>query len=154
MKIQFELNGRMTTAETSPGTTLLEYLRKKEQLYSVKHGCDHGECGACTVLVNDLSLNACLILMHSVKGKKIETLESLSDHQSFHPIQKAFLKAGAVQCGFCTPGMELSVEALRREEGPLSEETVQDALTGNLCRCTGYVKPIAAALKALEEDSA
>ena len=153
MKITFELNGHLVTTEARPGTTLLEFLRNDAGLYSVKHGCDHGECGACTVLLNDLAVNACLILIHSVVGKRVETLEALSNHRELHPIQEAFLDAGAAQCGFCTPGMELAVEALKRENKPVTESAVKDALTGNLCRCTGYVKPIQAALKALEGDS-
>ncbi len=151
MTIQFELNGQLVSADTMPGTTLLEYLRS-EELYSVKHGCDHGECGACAVLINSKAVNACLILMHTIEGKKIETLESLSNHEHLHPIQETFLRAGAVQCGFCTPGMLLSVEALDREEGEITEESVKDALNGNLCRCTGYVKPVDAALKVLQKN--
>ncbi len=151
MIIQFELNGRLIKADTDPGTTLLEYLRGVE-LYSVKHGCDHGECGACTVLVNSKSVNSCLILMHTVQGKKIETLESFSTHEQLHEMQESFLQAGAVQCGFCTPGMLLSVEALDRENGEVTESKVKDALNGNLCRCTGYVKPVEAALKVLKKN--
>ncbi len=102
MIIQFELNGRIVEAQTSPGKTLMEYLREEGQ-YSVKHGCDHGECGACTVLLDNLSVNACLVLMHCVHGKKVETLESLSNHEHIHPLQESFLSEGAAQCGFCTP---------------------------------------------------
>ncbi len=148
MIIQFELNGRLIKADTDPGTTLLEYLRGVE-LYSVKHGCDQGECGACTVLMNSKSVNACLVLMHAVDGKKIETLESFSTHEHLHEMQESFLQAGAAQCGFCTPGMLLSVEALERENGEIIEAKVKDALNGNLCRCTGYIKPVEAALKVL-----
>jgi aerobic-type carbon monoxide dehydrogenase small subunit (CoxS/CutS family) len=151
MIIQFELNGRLVKADAAPGTTLLEYLRRVE-LYSVKHGCDHGECGACTVLVNSRSVNACLVLMHAVDGKKIETLENFSTHEQLHEMQTSFLQAGAAQCGFCTPGMLLSVEALKREQGKITEAKVKDALNGNLCRCTGYVKPVEAALKVLTKD--
>jgi len=151
MTIQFELNGKLIKANTAAGTTLLEYLRS-EELYSVKHGCDHGECGACTILMNNKSKNACLILMHAVEGKKIETLESFSSHEQLHKIQESFLQSGAAQCGFCTPGMLLSVEALEREGGEATVENVKDALNGNLCRCTGYVKPVEAALKVLNKD--
>ena len=151
MIIQFELNGKLVRADSAPGTTLLEYLRDQE-LYSVKHGCDHGECGACTVLLNSKSVNACLILMHAVDGRKIETLESFSTHEHVNEMQESFLQAGAAQCGFCTPGMLLSLEALDREEGDVSEARVKDALNGNLCRCTGYIKPVEAALKVLKKD--
>ncbi len=149
--IQFELNGKLVTAEVKPGTTLLEYLRS-EELYSVKHGCDHGECGACTVLINSRSVNACLTLMHAVEGKKVETLESFSTHEHLHEMQKSFLHSGAAQCGFCTPGMLLSLEALDRENQDISEAGVKDALNGNLCRCTGYVKPVEAAMKVLQKN--
>jgi len=149
MIIQFELNGRITQADTKPGTTLLEYLRSVDY-FSVKHGCDHGECGACAVLIDGKAVNSCLMLMPMVAGKKIETLESFSSHEQLHEIQESFLKAGAAQCGFCTPGMLLSVEALDREDGEITETRVKDALNGNLCRCTGYVKPVEAALDVLK----
>ncbi len=152
MKIQFELNGRLVQASPKPGTTLLEYLRHAE-FHSVKHGCDHGECGACTVLLDNKSVNACLILMHAVEGRKIETLESFSTHEDLHPLQKDFLHEGAAQCGFCTPGMILSLEALDREGCEIKEVDVRDALNGNLCRCTGYVKPVKAALVTLQKSS-
>ncbi len=149
MKIQFELNGQLVDATAHPGTTLMEYLRENAY-YSVKHGCDHGECGACTVLLNNKSVNACLFLMHTVEGTKIETLESLSSHEHIHPLQETILNAGATQCGFCTPGMVLSLEALDREKRDSDENDVRDALNGNLCRCTGYVKPVEAGLEALK----
>ncbi|MBC8375336.1 MAG: (2Fe-2S)-binding protein [FCB group bacterium] len=152
MTIQFELNGRLVQANSLPGTTLLEYLRS-EEIHSVKHGCDHGECGACTVLLDSSSVNACLILMHTVNGRKIETLESFSTHEELHPLQKDFLNEGAAQCGFCTPGMILSLEALDREGAEIQEANVRDALNGNLCRCTGYVKPVMAGLGTLQKSS-
>ncbi len=149
MNTQFELNGRLIQVNHLPGTILMEYLRA-EGIYSVKHGCDYGECGACTVLMDNKSVNACLILMHTVNGRKIETLESFSNHEKLHPIQSDFLQEGAAQCGFCTPGMILSLEALDREDSAVDETRVRDALNGNLCRCTGYVKPVKAALATLE----
>lgn len=151
MKVQFQLNGRLVEATHAAGTTLMEYLRG-EALYSVKHGCDHGECGACTVLMDNKSINACLILMHRVQGCKIETLGSFSNHETLHHIQKDFLNEGAAQCGYCTPGMILSIEALKREGGGFDEPRVRDALNGNLCRCTGYVKPVKAGLETLQRQ--
>ncbi len=151
MTIQFELNGRLVNASVNPGTTLLEYLRQ-EEYHSVKHGCDHGECGACTVLINDVSINACLTLVHAVAGKKVETLECFSTHEHLHPLQEKFLQNGAAQCGFCTPGMILSLEALDRENSDITESNIRDALNGNLCRCTGYVKPVEAGLDALKSS--
>jgi len=152
MIIEFELNGRLIKSEIDPGKTLLEYLRS-EEIYSVKHGCDHGECGACTVLINDKAMNACLILMPMVEGKKVETVESFSDHEHLHELQESFLAEGAAQCGFCTPGMIATLEALKRENIEINEENIRDSLNGNLCRCTGYVKPVEAALKTLAKGN-
>lgn len=143
MKIQFKLNNKTIKTEVQPGQTLLEYLRENG-VYSVKYGCDNGECGACTVLVDGKAQNACLMLMHTVKNSKIETVESFSDHTNLHLLQKSFLEEGAVQCGYCTPGMILSAEALLREKANPNDDEIKDALAGNLCRCTGYVKPIKA----------
>ncbi len=149
MRVEFELNGHLIEASYEPGTTLLEYLRSNE-FHSVKHGCDHGECGACAVLMDNRSVNACLILMHTVHGRKVETLESFSDHETMHPLQEEFLSEGAAQCGFCTPGMILSLEALDREDHKVGESQVKDALNGNLCRCTGYAKPVKAGVASLK----
>ena len=146
MKIKFILNNKTIETDIKPGQTLLEYLRENE-IYSVKYGCDNGECGACTVLVNGKAQNSCLILMHTINNCKIETVESFSDHESLHPLQKSFLDEGAVQCGYCSPGMILSAEALLRNNVNPDEDEIKDALAGNLCRCTGYVKPIKAVQK-------
>lgn len=143
MKVKFVLNGRETSAIFSPGETLFSYLRGQE-IYSVKNGCELGECGACTVLVNGQAQNSCLMMMHIVDGCEIETIENLGNKNNLHHLQQKFLDEGAVQCGYCTPGMILASEALlRKKEQPTCEE-VKDALAGNLCRCTGYVKPIKA----------
>jgi carbon-monoxide dehydrogenase small subunit len=146
MKIQFTLNNKKIETDANPGQTLFEYLRENGT-YSVKYGCDNGECGACTVIINGKAQNSCLMLMHSVNNCKIETIESFSDHKTLHPLQKSFLDEGAVQCGYCTPGMILSAEALLRNNASPDEDEIKDALAGNLCRCTGYVKPIKAVQK-------
>ncbi len=143
MRISFNLNGRQVGVDTEPGRTLLEFLRARG-LFSVKYGCDHGECGACTVLVDGRAQNACLLLMHTVHGKHVETLEAFEQQTDLTPLQEAFLEEGAIQCGYCTPGMMLSVEALLRENPEPDEDDIRDALTGNLCRCTGYFKPVEA----------
>jgi carbon-monoxide dehydrogenase small subunit len=143
MTITFTLNGQPVRAEAAPGQLLLEYLRA-EELHSVKYGCGHGECGSCSVLIDDRAYNACLILMHTLEGKRVETLESFGGHQSLTAVQDVFLDEGAIQCGYCTPGMLVSLEALLRGGKRLSEDHIREALAGNLCRCTGYVKPIEA----------
>ncbi len=146
MLINFFLNGKKTRVDARPGEMLLETLRNLE-MYSVKFGCDHGECGACTILVDDLAMNACLLLTASISGRKIETLEGLNSRKRMQEFQQKFLDEGAIQCGYCTPGMLLSLEALYREIGQPDETRIREALAGNLCRCTGYVKPVGALLK-------
>ena len=146
MKIKFILNNKKIETDVNIGQTLLEYLRKNG-VYSVKYGCDNGECGACTVLVNGKAQNACLMLTPTVNNCKIETVDSFSDHTNLHPLQESFLEEGAVQCGYCTPGMILSSEALIRDTPNPNKDEIKDALAGNLCRCTGYVKPINAVQK-------
>lgn len=146
MKITFHLNGNLVKAETVPGQTLMEYLRS-QWLYSVKHGCDHGECGTCTVLIDGKAQNACLLMMHTVENRTVETLERLGSQEVVQKIQRDFLEEGAIQCGYCTPGMILSAVTLLNENPKPSEDEIRDALTGNLCRCTGYVKPVKAISK-------
>ncbi len=143
MRTDFILNGKSVQAEHKPGETALEILRRIE-VYSVKRGCDYGECGSCTILLDGKAVNACLILGHQLADKKIETVESFGSTFSLHPLQEKFLDEGAVQCGYCTPGMILSAEALLRNEPNPSDKQIRDALAGNLCRCTGYVKPVKA----------
>lgn len=145
MKIRFQLNDKPVEVDVNPGMTLMDLLREQEY-YSIKHGCDQGECGACTVLLDDKAVNSCLVLVHAVNGKTVETVEKFSDHEHLHPLQQKFIDAGAIQCGYCTPGMILSMEALYRENPNPTETDIRDVLAGNLCRCTGYVKPVQAAL--------
>jgi carbon-monoxide dehydrogenase small subunit len=119
-------------------------LRDKLGFTGTKVGCREGQCGACTVLMNGKAVNSCLVLALSVEGSKITTIEGLEDNGEIHPLQKTFIEKGAVQCGFCTPGMILSAKALLDGESDPSEEQVKVALSGNLCRCTGYSKIIEA----------
>ncbi len=147
MSIRFRLNGKnVTVTPAFPGITLMEYLRK-EGFYGVKYGCDRGECGSCATLVDGLAVNSCLLLLELLDGKNVETVESLSRYDKLHPVQEKFLDAGAIQCGYCTPGMVISLEALLRKVPKSGEAEVRDALSGNLCRCTGYVKPVEALSK-------
>ena len=143
MQVNFTLNKKPVEAQCKPGETLFDYLRSHD-IYSVKNGCDHGECGACTVLINGEAVNSCLVLVGTLGGKEVETLESLGNKSELHPLQKSFIEEGAIQCGYCTPGMIMAAEALLRKNAKPGEEEIRDALAGVLCRCTGYVKPVKA----------
>jgi carbon-monoxide dehydrogenase small subunit len=143
LSVTFTLNGQTVTAETHPGQTLLEYLRSVGN-FSVKYGCGTGECGTCTVLVNNQAMNACLLLMPALENYQVETLEALDADETLTGLQERFIDEGAIQCGYCTPGMLISLTALLREDPKPDVEAIRDALNGNLCRCTGYVKPVAA----------
>ena len=128
--------------------TLLDFLREDLGLKGTKRGCDSGQCGACTILMDGKTMNACLVLAIQADGKEILTIEGLSSGGRLHPLQEAFVEEGAVQCGFCVPGMILSAKALLDEKKDPSEEEIRESLSGNLCRCTGYVKIIKAVQKA------
>lgn len=148
--ITLRINGRSCTLSVPAKTTLLEALRDHLGLVGVKEGCGKGECGACTVLVDGKAVNSCLMLAAQAEGKEILTIEGLSQGGPT-PLQRAFVEEGAVQCGYCTPGMIMSCEALLRENPNPSEEEIKEAISGNLCRCTGYIKILRAVKKALEE---
>jgi len=128
--------------------SLLDFLREELSLKGTKKGCDSGQCGVCTILMDGKTIDACLVLAIQADGKEILTIEGLSPGGRLHPLQEAFVEEGAVQCGFCTPGMILSAKALLDEKKDPSEEEIREALSGNLCRCTGYVKIIKAVQKA------
>ncbi|MCB0281939.1 MAG: (2Fe-2S)-binding protein [Calditrichaeota bacterium] len=145
--IEFTLNGFPMLVYVDPSLRLLDVLRNTLGLTGTKEGCDIGECGACTVLLNGKAVNSCLVLIGQVENQNVLTVEGLSSHGSLHPLQKKFLEYGAVQCGFCTPGMLLSAYALLQENPHPSEDEIKDAIAGNLCRCTGY-KPIIDAITA------
>ncbi len=148
IKVNFILNGRATTYVGEPRTTLLRALRAHD-VTSVKRGCEEGECGTCTVLVDGVPMKSCMMLLPEVEGKSVITSEGLvGPNGELHPIQKAFVEEGAIQCGFCTPGMIMSVYALLNENPDPSDEDIKEALSGNLCRCTGYVSIIRAVKKA------
>ncbi len=145
MKIKFDLNGEALEMEIEPQLTLIQLLRDKLELTGTKEGCGMGECGACTVLINGKAVNSCIFPAMEVEGKIVTTSEGLSDGQgNLHPIQKAFIENGAVQCGFCSPGMVLSAKALLDENPRPTEEEIRHGIAGNLCRCTGYFQIIQA----------
>lgn len=139
MRIGYELNGTAVEVAIDPGETLLEVLRRTG-LVSVKDGCSRGDCGACAILLDGRAVTACTLFAAQADGRRIVTTEGLADGVGLHPLQRALLDAGGVQCGFCTPGVLMAaLELLERDPDP-SEEAVRTALAGNLCRCTGYVK--------------
>src|SRR4249920_1235097 len=147
MELELRINGLIKSLEVAPNESLMAALRK-EGYYSVKHGCETGECGACTVLVDDMPRLGCVTLAAQVGGSTLTTVESLGSARKLHPLQEAFIDTGAIQCGFCTPGMVLSAHALLKRNPNPTEDEIRDALSGNLCRCTGYVKPIQAVQRA------
>ncbi len=143
--LSFNLNGDRVEVEIETHWTLLRLLRNVFELTGTKEGCGKGECGACTVIVDGKAVNACLYPAMELEGKEVLTIEGLTDAQgNLHPIQKAFVEHGAVQCGFCTPGMVMSAKALLDENSNPSEEEIRTAIAGNFCRCTGYIQIIEA----------
>jgi len=143
-EIYLRVNGREHRLSIDSHLTLLDVIRDKIGLTGTKRGCDLGECGACTVLIDGKPYNACLITPMDVQGKEIVTIEGLAQDGKLHPIQEAFIEQGAIQCGFCTPGMVLGAKALLDEDPFPSEEKIKEALSGNLCRCTGYTSIVRA----------
>ena len=139
--IHFTLNGREVSVEVESHKMLLQVLRDDFQLTGTKDGCGQGECGACTVLVDDMSIDSCLYPAFEVEGKSVTTIEGLvGEGNKLHPIQEAFVENGGVQCGFCTPGMIMSAKALLDENPDPTDEEIRKGISGNLCRCTGYVQ--------------
>jgi carbon-monoxide dehydrogenase small subunit len=148
--IEFRVNGMKAQLSVGDNQTLLELLRDKLDLTGTKRGCDSGDCGACTVLVDGQPVNACLVLAAEVSGSDITTIEALGQYDNLHPLQQAFVDYNAVQCGFCTPGMIMMASALLDEYPDPTEGDIRQYLQGNLCRCTGYgkiVQAIQAAVK-------
>jgi aerobic carbon-monoxide dehydrogenase small subunit len=150
-KIQITLNGKKTTLEMPNHRLLLDLLRDEIGLTGTKEGCGTGDCGACTVLLNGKPVNSCLVLSGELEGADIVTIEGLKIGPELHPIQKAFIQDGGAQCGYCTPGMLMMSKALLDENPNPTEEEIRFALSGNLCRCTGYAKIIQAVQDAAAE---
>ena len=146
--IELSINGECYEVAVEYNRTLLDTIREDIGLTGTKKGCDSGDCGACTVLMDGKPVNSCLVLAVDARGKDILTIEGLAQGTKLHPIQESFVQQGAVQCGFCTPGMILSAKALLDENPDPTEEEVRTAIAGNLCRCTGYVKIVQAILAA------
>jgi len=142
--VSFHINGEPQVVGVEATTTLLELIRDRLHLTGTKEGCGIGECGACTVLMDGAPVTACLILAVEAEGASIETIEGEAGHGQLSMLQQAFIDAGAVQCGFCTPGMIMSARALLRRSPDPTDEEIVEAIAGNLCRCTGYQSVVAA----------
>ena len=146
VELAFAVNGESVKLAVAPQATLLEVLRDNLELTGTKYGCGEGECGACSVILNGRVVNSCLVLAAECEGAEVLTIEGLAANGELHRIQKAFVEQGAIQCGFCTPGMIIATYALLEVNPSPSEADIKRALEGNLCRCTGYRKIIDAVL--------
>ncbi len=147
-RLTLRINGEVRSVLVPAHKTLLEVLREDLGLTGTKHGCELGECGACTVLIDGAPMLSCLVLPVDVQGQEITTVEGVADHE-LHPVQQAFVEAGALQCGYCTPGFVLAAKALLDHNPTPSRAEITEALSGNLCRCTGYMRIIDAVERAL-----
>jgi carbon-monoxide dehydrogenase small subunit len=146
--LQLQVNGQARSVEAWPMQRLLDVLREELKLTGVKEGCGEGECGACSVLLDGKLVNSCLVPAYQARGTQVTTIEGLAANDKLHPVQQAFIETGGTQCGFCTPGMILAVTSLLQRNSDPSEAEIRTAIAGNLCRCTGYIGIVNAALQA------
>jgi carbon-monoxide dehydrogenase small subunit len=153
MRLSLNVNGMEHELDVRPTARLIDVLRLQLGLTGVKEGCSEGECGACTVIVDGNAVNSCLVLAGQVRGKKVLTVEGLAGEDGLDTLQRMFIEHGAVQCGFCTPGMLMSAKALLMADPHPTEEAIRLALAGNLCRCTGYTTIVAAVRAASEQPA-
>lgn len=149
--LRMTLNGKQVERPVNPGDVLLDVIRKDLGLTGTKKGCGKGECGACTVIMNGKAVNSCIVPALQAMDAKIETIEGIGTANNLHPLQEAFIDYGAIQCGFCTPGMIMSAKALLDNNLNPTKEEIKEAISGNICRCTGYVK-IEQAVQAAAEN--
>ena len=154
-EITFRLNGVLVSAQADPEERLLDVLRDRLNQTGTKEGCGEGECGACTVIVDDRAVNSCLYPAMEVAGRDVTTIEGIVKRgMNLAAVQQAFVDEGGAQCGFCTPGMIVTAVALLKENSSPTEEEIRDALAGNLCRCTGYVQIVESVVRAAEQQRA
>jgi carbon-monoxide dehydrogenase small subunit len=153
--IRFTLNGQAVAVKAESHQMLLEVLRDTLHLTGTKYGCGEGECGACTVLVDGASVDSCIYPVFEIEGRKVTTIEGLvGERNQLHPLQKSFVENGGIQCGFCTPGMIMSAKALLDENPHPGPEEIRQGISGNLCRCTGYVQIVESIARVAEKESA
>lgn len=152
MQIEFKVNGQKYNIDICPTMRLVDLLREKLGLTGTKEGCGEGECGSCTVIMNGKAVNSCLVLAPQIQGQDILTIEALEKNGQIDRLQASFIKNGAIQCGYCTPGMLMSAKALLMANSKPTEEEIKIAISGNLCRCTGYNKIVKAIKDAAEKD--
>ncbi len=150
-EVVLKINGKEERVFCQPGETLLYILRNRLSHTEVKEGCGKGDCGACTVLLDGVPVDSCLVLAYQAEGKEILTVKGLGTPEKVHPLQKKFIEKGAIQCGFCIPGQLLSAKALLEKNSKPSREDIKRAISGNLCRCTGYKKIVDAIEEASEK---
>jgi len=152
MKFKLTLNGRDCTVDTEPNRTLLDVLRTDFGLTGTKYGCGVGACGSCTVIIDGKAKCSCMTLIGQVDGRRVETVEGLAEGERLHPLQQSFVENHAIQCGYCTPGMLMSAKALLDCHPSPSEEAIRMAISGNLCRCTGYQQILKAIRHAADKN--
>ena len=152
MKVRLTVNGRERSADVESTETLLALLRERLGLTGTKEGCGRGECGACTVILDGEPVNSCLVFAAQCDGRDVLTIEGLGENGELDRIQRAFVEAGAVQCGYCTPGMIMSAHALLASKPHPTRDEIREAISGNLCRCTGYVKIVDAIERAARAE--
>lgn len=148
--VDMTVNGELVQVTVEPWQSLLDTLREELLLTGTKKGCDEGDCGACTVIMDGKAVTSCMVLALSAQGKGITTVEGLAEGERLHPVQQAFIEEGGVQCGYCTPGLIVNAVALLKENPDPTEEDIRYAISGNLCRCTGYSKVVLAIQKAAQ----
>jgi carbon-monoxide dehydrogenase small subunit len=148
MRVELDLNGERRSAEVASHESLLTALRERFGLPGSKNACEQGECGSCSVIMDGELVCSCLVLAAAADGREVRTVEGLASEGEMHPVQRAYVEAGAVQCGFCTPGLVVATEALLRADPEPSDAEVREALAGNICRCTGYGRILEAVQRA------